>query len=117
LRVRFQADDDIDPDIVRGLRFREPFVDFREAAGTIPDGTPDPAVLRMAAIAGRVLLSGDVTTMPGHFARFIAEEDSPGIILVPSGRSIAEVIDGLREIWLEWPSAALRNQARWLPRR
>jgi len=54
----------IDPDIVRGVWLREPFVDFREAVGKIPDGTPDPEVLRIAAIPGRVIVSVDVTTMP-----------------------------------------------------
>ncbi len=117
MSIRFQADADIDPDIIRGLRLREPSIDFRQAAGAIPDGTHDPEVLRIAASAGRVLVSGDVSTMPGHFARFIGANDSPGLILVPSSRSISEVIDGLLAVWREWPQAALRNQARWLPRR
>jgi hypothetical protein len=45
LRISFQADADLDPDIARGFRRREPSLDFRNAAGIIPDGTPDAAVL------------------------------------------------------------------------
>jgi hypothetical protein len=33
--------------------------------------------------------------MPEHFARFITEHDSPGLVLIPSRASIAEIIDGL----------------------
>jgi hypothetical protein len=71
LSLRFQADADLEPDIGRGLRLREPSVDFRSATGVIPDGTPDPEVLRIAAEEGRILVSGDVNTMCVHFERFI----------------------------------------------
>lgn len=40
--------------------------------------------------------------MPGHFARFIAEHDSPGLVLVLFGASIGEIIDGLVLAWLNW---------------
>lgn len=111
----FQADADLDPDIGRGLRRREPSIDFRDASGAIPDGTTDPEVLRIAAQAGCVLVSRDVSTMPGHFARFIAEHDSPGLLLVPSQRSIGVVIEALIMVWLNWSPEELRNRARWLP--
>src|SRR5262245_27261571 len=32
---------------------------------------------------GRVLVSRDVTTIPQHFAEFVATRSSPGIILIP----------------------------------
>ena len=85
------------------------------AGGTIPDGSPDPEVLRIAAEASRVLVTRDVGTMPEHFARFITEHDSPGLVLVPSRASIAEIIDGLVLAWLNWTPDDLRNQAWWLP--
>ena len=72
MSFRFQADADLNPEIGRGLRRREPAVDFRGATGAIPDGTLDPEVLQIAADAGRVLVSRDVTTMPDHFERFVA---------------------------------------------
>jgi hypothetical protein len=71
------------------------------AARTIPDGTPDPEVLRIAAEAGRVLVSKDISTMPGHFARFIADHDSPGLLLVPSEWSIG-AIEGVLIAWLNF---------------
>ncbi len=72
----------MNPAIGRGLRRREPSIDFRAAAGIIPDGASDPDVLRVAAEAGRVLVSRDIGTMPGHFADFIQQQESPGLLLI-----------------------------------
>jgi hypothetical protein len=115
MSLRFQADADIDAEIQRGLRRREPGLDFRTAAGVIPDGTPDPEVQRIAADAGRVLVSRDVATMPDHFERFISGSSSPGLLLIPSRRPIRAVIEGLLLVWLHWPEHALGDQIRWLP--
>jgi hypothetical protein len=115
LKISFQADADLDPDIGRGLRRREPAIDFRRAAGVIPDGTPDSEVLRIAADSGRVLVTGDLRTMRAHFQSFLVEQDSPGVILIPSSRSIGEAIDGLLIVWLTWLPEEMRNQMWWLP--
>jgi len=115
LSFRFQADADLNPEIGRGLRRREPSIDFRGAVGVIAGDAPDPEVLQIAAEAGRVLVSRDVTTMPDHFDRFISQHESPGLLLIPSRRSISAVIEGLLLVWLTWPDADLRNQVRWLP--
>jgi len=90
-------------------------VDFRGAAGVIPDGTPDPTVLQVAANAGRVLVTGDVRTMRVHLESFVMRRDSPGVQLIPSSRSIGAAIEGLLIVWLTWTPEDLRNQARWLP--
>ena len=81
----------------------------------IPDGTPDPEVLQIAAESGRVLVSRDVTTMPGHFDRFIMQHESPGVLLIPSRRAIGAVIEGLLLVWLSWLPEDLRNRVRWIP--
>src|SRR5438105_3319409 len=100
----------MNPEIGQGLRRREPAIDFRAAAGVIPDGTPDTEVLQIAAEAGRVLVTRDVSTMPDHFERFVAERESPGILLIPSRRSIGAVIEGLLKVWLTWTAEDLRNR-------
>ena len=115
MSIRFQADADLNPAIGRGLRRREPSIDFRAAAGVIPDGTPDAEVLLIAAEAGRVLVSRDVGTMPGHFATFILRQESPGILMVHSRRPIGNVIEGLLLVWMTWTEQDIRNRARWLP--
>lgn len=81
----------------------------------IADGTPDLEVLRIAADAGRVLVSKDVKTMPKHFSRFVLARESSGLLLVPSHRSIGSIIEGLLVVWLKWAPEDIRNQIRWLP--
>ena len=115
MKIRFQADADIDPDIRKGLLRREPSIDFQPVAGAIADGTPDTEVLRMAAENGRVLVSGDVRTMSVHFRQFAAAQDSPGVLLIPSSRSIGVAIEGLLFVWLNWTPEDLRNRVQWLP--
>jgi hypothetical protein len=115
VKIRFQADANLDPDIWRGLCRREPSIDFEGHMGVIPDGTPDPEVLKLAADAGRVLVPADVKTMLVHFAAFIGHSDSPGIVLVPSSRSYSSIMEGLLLVWLDWTPEQLRNQVLWLP--
>jgi hypothetical protein len=115
LKIRFQADADIDPDIRKGLLRREPSIDFQPAAGTIPDGALDSDVLRIAAEGGRVLVSGDLRTMSFHFQGFVATRESPGVLLIPSSRSIGAAIEGLLFVWLNWTPADLHNRVQWLP--
>lgn len=62
-----------------------------------------------------MLVSRDVGTMPGHFADFIQQQDSPGLLLIPSRRSIGSVIEGLLLIWMTWTEDELGNRVRWLP--
>ena len=115
MKIAFQADADLDPDIGNGLRRRMPAIDFRDAGAVIPDGTPDMVVLGIAADDGRVLVSRDLHTMARHLRGFLTHRDSPGVILVPSTRSIGEAIERLLFVWQTWTPGDVRNQARWLP--
>ncbi|HKD05739.1 MAG TPA: hypothetical protein VKB79_07550 [Bryobacteraceae bacterium] len=115
MKIRFQADADIDPAIRNGLLRREPTIDFQSAAGVIPDGTPDAGVLQIAADDRRVLVSRDLRTMRVHFDAFVAVQESPGVLLIPSTRSVGTIIEGLLFVWLNWTSEDLRNLVQWLP--
>jgi hypothetical protein len=53
--------------------------------------------------------------MPSHFRRFIEQDDSPGVLLIPSRKPIGAVIEGLLMVWLNWLPQDLRNQVRWIP--
>ena len=91
-------------------------MDYRLAQGVIPDGTLDPGVLALAALSGRILVSRDVNSMPGHFVRFVQSGNiSPGLILIPSNRSIGYLIDAFLTVWLNWSAEEMQNQSRWLP--
>jgi uncharacterized protein YbjT (DUF2867 family) len=65
--IRFQADADLDHDIVVAVRRRELAVDFASAADSVLAGLSDPEVLEIAAQHNRVLVTHDRRTMPGHF--------------------------------------------------
>ena len=92
---RFQADADFNQKIVRGVRRREPAVDFQSAEVGGMIGVPDTEVLAKAAGFDRILVSHDRRTMPAHFARFLQKHSSPGLILVPQDLDIRAVIEDL----------------------
>ena len=92
MRLRFQADADLHPQIGLGLRRLNSNIDFQLAQGIIADATPDPEVLQFAAEEGRVLVSRDTCTMRKHFANFISARSSPGLILIPSRMSLGDAI-------------------------
>ena len=89
MRPKFQADADLDGRLVRGLRRAVAEIDIRSAAEAGLAGASDPEVLRIAAEDGRLLISQDRRTIPGHFRRFVASARSPGVILVRERTSIA----------------------------
>ena len=62
VKVRFQADANLDPDIGLGLQRRDSSIDYRPAFGVIPDRMLDPDVLGLAAEDGRVLVTNDLRT-------------------------------------------------------
>jgi hypothetical protein len=62
-----------------------------------------------------VLVSRDVSSMPGYFEQFIQTQESPGLLLVHAQRPIGTVIEGLLLVWMTWTEEELRNRARWLP--
>ena len=82
MRPKFQADADLDARVARGLKRAVPGIDIRSAVEANLTGASDPEVLRIAAKDGRLLISQDRRTMPGHFRRFVASASSPGLILV-----------------------------------
>src|SRR5450756_2288445 len=97
--VRFQADAGLDGRVLRGLRRAAPGVDIRTANHAGRAGLKDPDVLRIAADAGRILVSQDRRTMPAHFARFSVGVQSAGLILLREATPIATAIEELALIW------------------
>lgn len=115
MRVRFQADADLDGRILRGLRRAAPEIDIRTAADADLSGLEDPEVLRIAADAGRVLVSQDRWTMPGHFARFSASAQSSGVILLRDAIPISAAIEELVLIWSASEAEEWTDRLVWIP--
>ena len=99
MKICFQADENLDQNIISGVLRREPTIDFLtpQDAGLL--GVDDLAVLRSCALEGRVLVTCDVSTMPDHFALFVSQQPSSGVLLVPPGTRVGEVIESLVLIW------------------
>jgi Domain of unknown function (DUF5615) len=116
LKIRFQADADLRLPIVKGVKRREPSVDFVTAHRAGLAGLDDQAVLALAASDGRVLVSHDVGTMPEAFSRFIQEQTSPGVILISQDLSYREAIEGLLRVWSRTEAEDWENVLSFLPR-
>ena len=99
MKAKFQADADLNEDILTGVRRREPAVDFQTATEAGFRGVPDEQVLALAAREGRVLVSHDRRTMPKAFGNFILNETSPGLLIVSQQTSIVLAIEELLLIW------------------
>lgn len=115
MRVKFQADADLDGRVLRGLRRTAAEVDFQTATEAGLEGLSDPEVLRIAAEQVRILVSQDRRTMPGHFRQFISTTKSPGVILLREGISIAAAIEELVLIWAASDSKDWENRLVWIP--
>lgn len=62
----------------------------------LPLGSDDPSILRWAEREGWILVTGDRRTMATHLRDHLARGGhSPGVFLLPSVFSIAEVIEAL----------------------
>jgi Domain of unknown function (DUF5615) len=116
--LKFVADENLNYDIVRGVRRRNPVIDIVRVQDIGLPGADDPSVLEWAARDNLVLLTHDVTTMT-HYAyeRVKAGKPMPGVFEigrhVPIGIAIEEIVL-LAECSLEdeW-----EGQVRYLPLR
>jgi len=100
VKVRFQADADLNQHIVTGVLRREPRVDFQTATTAGLRGLSDADVLTLAAREGRILVSHDRRTMPRAFATFVRSQETDLLI----------AIDELLLVWSASDSADWTNQ-------
>lgn len=116
MKIRFQADADLRQPIVKGVKRREPAIDFRSANEVGLEGLADQAVLKIAADDGRLLVSHDVSSMPENFAIFLETENSPGVVLIPQDLPYNEAIERLIRLWATTESEFWHNVLFYLPR-
>jgi hypothetical protein len=115
-RIRFQADEDLNEDIVKGVRRRLPSVDFLLAHDAGMLGQEDPMVLAYAAAQNRILVSHDKRTMPRHFSNYLASgHEIPGLMLIEQTLPIGQAIEALVLVWEASGPEERRNLATNLP--
>jgi len=115
MRLRFLADANLDARIIRGLKRRQPEIDFQRAEEASLIGRSDAEVLKIAADLNRVLVTHDQRTMPAHFAAFVTSHPSPGVILVSQETSLVAAIDELLLIWSASQAEDWRDRLVWIP--
>jgi len=94
--LRIVIDQDLDHDILRGLRLRLPGVDAVLAREAGLNQKSDPEVLAWAAENRRIVVTHDRNTMPRHaYDRVRNSEPMAGVFVLsremPVGRAIAEL--------------------------
>lgn len=113
--ICFQADADLDRDIVVGVKDREPAIDFASAPERLVK-LPDPQVLELAASEGRILVTHDRRTMPLHLRRRLEEgKSSPGVFLVSQFESVGVVVEAILVVWAASNATEWKNQIFHLP--
>lgn len=113
---RFLADENIDSDLVLGLRRRIEEIDIVRVQDVGLRTADDPEVLQWAADDGRILITHDLKTIPGFVGdRLIAGLPMPGVILVPSTLPIAQAIHELEAVAGASDADEWINQIAYLP--
>ena len=88
-------------------------------AGIFGFGLTLPEILAhqsRAAESGRVLVSHDYHTMPGHFASFLASgQHSPGVLLLHQTLPVAQAIEALLLVWDASAPEEWRDTLTYLP--
>ena len=115
MTVRFQADADLNAEIVAGVLRREPGIDFQTADEANLRRLRDPEVVALAAQENRILVTHDRRTMPRHFADFILHHSSPGVFIIAQTVSVQVVIEELLLMWAASESEEWRNLIVELP--
>jgi Domain of unknown function (DUF5615) len=99
MRVKFLADANFSRRIIKGLRRREPLVDFQTAEEASLSGKPDYEVLAIATSQNRVLVTHDRKTMPDAFGAFATQRQSSGVLIVPQSLPVVVAIEELLLVW------------------
>lgn len=115
MQPRFQADADFNEDVLFAVIHRELSVAFQTAEAAGLAGLSDLKVPELAAAEGRILVTHDQKTMPRHFARFIANQDSSGVLIVPQHLPLAVVVDELLLVWDASEAEEWTNRIAYLP--
>jgi hypothetical protein len=103
VRIRYQADNDLNRLIVRATYRKEPSIDFQTARKAQFDHLDDLTVLQRAASEGRILVTHDKRTIPRHFTSFLEQgNNGPGVLVViPQDAALRSVVETLVLIWAD----------------
>ena len=114
--MRFVVDENLNNDIIRGLRRRQTPIDIVRVQDVGLYSSPDPDVLEWAAENDRILLTHDVSTIPKYACDRIRSGNAmPGVVIVPQDLAIGRVICDLIFIVERGLNGAWESQILYLP--
>ena len=115
MKIRFQADADLNQAILQGTIRREPAIDFKTANEAGLSGLDDSEVLAIASSDRRTLVTHDHRTMPTHFGEFLIAHTSPGILIIPQYVPVSWAVEELILIWSATEAEEWMNRICYLP--
>jgi hypothetical protein len=115
MKPRFLADVNFNRHILKVVLRREPNIDFQNADQAGLAGLSDPEVLLRASEEGRILLTHDIRTMPTHFANFLLNHTSPGLVVVPQRLRVNAAAEDMLKMWSATEMEEWKNQIVILP--
>ncbi len=117
MRPRFLADENVDQDLVLGLRRRVEDIDIVRVQDVGLRTVDDPEILQWAADEGRILISHDIKTMPGFAGqRLNVGMPMAGLILLRATLPIAIAVEELAAVAGASDAEEWNNQIAYLPR-
>ena len=99
---RFLLDEKVPPALAAMLRQQEPRIDVRCVGepGAPARATKDPDLLLATEAMGRILITLDRKSMPGHLANHsAAARHTAGVLLLRNGFSLAQYAAEILLIW------------------
>jgi hypothetical protein len=110
------ADEDVNGNIIRGVRRREPKIDLVRVQDVFPPRTPDPVLLDWAATEGRILITQDENTLIGNaWDRVRAGRPMAGVLVRGKSVTIRQAIYELIVVALCGTSEDFKDQVLFLP--
>lgn len=115
MKIKFQADADLNQNIVNAVLRIESKIDFQTAINANLTGLVDNQVLELAANQRRILVSHDKRTMTKYFGEFITHSKSYGVLIVPKKLPVIEVAQNIILIWEIFTDEEWINRIAFLP--
>jgi hypothetical protein len=94
--LRLATDADFNGRVLRGLLARQPDLDIVRVQDAGLRTAHDPEILEWAAREGRIVITHDRQTMPGHaYERVETGLPMPGVFVVPNIPAVGRIIEAI----------------------
>lgn len=114
--LKYAADENFSGAMVRGLERLAPELDIVRVQDGEMYRADDPEMLAWVAGEGRILLTHDIKTVPGHaYDRVRAGKPMPGVFAIPQDAPVGRNIEDLRMAALASEPGEWEGRVEWFP--